>query len=79
MGFLENILTIIQVVLGLLVMVLVLLQEGKEGAGVITGESNKGGAMGSSTESRLANWTKWLGLAYIVFTIGAGTLMLINR
>ena len=53
MGFLETICTIIQVFLGILLLVLVLLQDSKDEGNVIVG--NKGGTMGSSRDEKLAS------------------------
>ena len=77
MDILENIFIIAQVVTGLISVVLVLLQDGKEDGNVIVG--NKGGSVGASKESKLANLTKIFGLAFIVFTIASSSVMLINR
>lgn len=77
MGILENILTIAQVFVGLLVVVLVLLQEGKDDGNIVVG--NKGGAMGVSNEAKLAKLTRIIGVAYIILTIASGSIMLINR
>lgn len=79
MKTLENIVTFIQVIIGIIVVVLVLLQQGKDDGNIISGSSNRGGSMGSSKETRLANLTKIMGIAYILFTIASGSLMLINR
>lgn len=78
MKFLETLVTILQVISAVLVMILVLLQEGNEGGNVVTGESNKGGVMGSSKEARLAKITKYTGIAFAVLTIAATSLMIIN-
>lgn len=75
---LERIVTIIQALSAVLIMILVLLQEGKEGGSIVTGETNKGGTMGSSKEARLANITKWVGIVFAIATIGATSLMIIN-
>ena len=77
MKALETIFTIIQVFVGILVLIFVLLQDSKEDGNIVVG--NKGGTMGSSKDERLAKVTRWLGVAYIVFTIISGTLMLVNR
>lgn len=79
MGLLENIATFAQVIVGIIVVILVLLQDSKEGGNIVTGASNKGGTMGSSKEARLAKFTKIFGLAYIILTIASASLMLINR
>ncbi len=76
---LENVVTFLQVIIGIIVVILVLLQQGKDDGNIISGSSNKGGSMGSSKEARLAKLTKIMGVAYILFTIASGSLMLINR
>ena len=78
MKFLENLVTILQVLSAIIVMILVLIQEGKEDGGIVTGESNRGGTMGSSRESRLANLTKYTGIAFAVLTLASTSLMIIN-
>lgn len=75
---LEKIVTFIQAALAVIIMILVLLQEGKEGGSIVTGETNKGGTMGSSKEAKLANITKWAGILFAIFTIAATSLMIIN-
>ncbi len=75
----QTFLTILQMLTGIGVVILVLLQDGKDGANLVTTETNnRGSSMGSSTEARLANLTKYLGLAFIIFTIAVSTLMAIN-
>lgn len=75
---LERIVTIIQALSAVLIMILVLLQEGKESGSIVTGETNKGGTMGSSKEARLASITKVVGIVFAITTIGATSLMIIN-
>ena len=74
---LENILTIIQVLTGIVLLVFVLLQDSKDEGNIVVG--NKGGTMGSSRDEKLASITKWLGVAFILLTIASSALMLINR
>ena len=78
MKFLETLVTVLQILSAVIVMILVLLQEGKEGGNIVTGESNRGGTMGSSKEARLANITKYFGIAFAVLTIAATSLMIVN-
>lgn len=78
MEFLENLVTILQVFSAIIVMILVLLQEGKEGGNIVTGESNRGGTMGSSREKRLVQITAIAGAVFGVLTIAATALMIIN-
>lgn len=77
MQIFENIVTFVQVVVGILVVILVLLQEGKDDGNIISG--NKSTSMGASKEARLSKLTKIFGIAYIILTIASGSLMLINR
>ncbi len=78
MKFLENLVTILQVLSAIIVMILVLIQEGNEEGTVATSESNRGGTMGSSKESRLVNITKYMGIAFTILTIASTSLMIIN-
>lgn len=78
MKFWETFVTVMQILSAVLVMILVLRQEGKEGGNIVTGESNKGGTMGSSKEAKLAKITKHVGIAFAVLTIAATSLMIIN-
>lgn len=79
MEFLKTLTTILQIFSAIIVMILVLLQDSKEDGNVIVGSSNKGGAMGASRNTKLANLTKYFGIAFIVLTIASGTLMLIVK
>ena len=78
MEFLETLMTVLQIFSAILVMILVLLQDSKEEGNIITGSSNKGGSVGESRNTRLAKLTRYVGVAFIVFTIASSTLMLIN-
>lgn len=79
MEFLKTLTTILQIFSAIIVMILILLQDGKEDGNVIMGSSNKGGAMGASRNTKLASLTKYFGIAFIVFTIASGTLMLVAQ
>lgn len=67
------ILTIFQVLLGLFLVVVVLLQEGKTAglSGAISGgadtflSKNKA----KSWDNKLARWTKWVAIAFVVLTL----------
>ena len=78
MKFLETFVTIAQVLSAVLVMILVLLQEGKEGGNIVTGESNKGGTMGSSKEAKLAKLTTKVGIVFAILTIASTSLIILN-
>ena len=73
MTTLELILTIIQLISGLAVTVIVLMQSGKSAglSGAISGmadtflSKNKG----KSGDAKLARWTKWVALVFIVLTL----------
>jgi len=68
----KTILTVIQVLLGLFLIVVVLLQEGKTAglSGAISGgadtflSKNKA----KSWDAKLARWTKWVAIAFVVLT-----------
>lgn len=79
MKAIENILTILQVIVGIFVVILVLLQQGKDGGNIVTGSANRGGSMGSSREARLAKLTRIMGAAFVVLTIASNSFMLTNR
>jgi protein translocase SecG subunit len=78
MEFLETLFTVLQILSAIIVMILVLLQDSKEDGNIITGSSNQGGTMGASRNTKLAKLTKYVGIAFIIFTIASSTLMLIN-
>lgn len=78
MKFLETLTTVLQIFSAVVVMILVLLQDSNEDGNIITGSSNKGGSMGASRSTQLANLTKYFGIAFIVLTIVSSTLMLVN-
>ena len=78
MEFLEKLVIVLQIFSAIFVMILVLLQDSKEDGNIITGSSNKGGAMGASRNTKLAKLTKYVGVIFIVLTIASSTLMLIN-
>jgi hypothetical protein len=63
MEFLETLVTVLQIFSAIIVMILVLLQDSKEDGNIITGSSNKGGTMGASRNTKLANLTKYVGMA----------------
>lgn len=75
----QGLLTVLQILTGVLVVILVLLQDGKEGASLVATEANnRGSSMGSSREAKLANATKYVGLAFIILTIAVSSLMAVN-
>lgn len=78
MKFLEYLCTFFQIITAVILMILVLLQEGKEDGNIITGESNKGGTMGSSREARLSKLTMYFGIAFTILTITSTSLMIYN-
>ena len=79
MEFLGTLVTVLQIFSAIIVMILVLLQDSKDEGNVITGASNKGGSMGASRNTKLANLTKYFGIAFIILTIASSTLMLITK
>lgn len=74
MGFL----TFLQILVGVIVVISVLLQDGKEGANLVATEANNRGSMGSSKEAVLAKFTKYAGLAFIILTIAVSSIMAVN-
>ena len=74
----QGFLTFLQIIIGILVVILVLLQDGKEGANLVATEANNRGSMGSSREAKLANATKYVGIAFIILTIAVSSLMAVN-
>lgn len=75
---LEYVVTFFQIITAIILMILVLIQEGKEDGNIITGESNRGGTMGSSKEARLSKLTIGFGVAFTLFTIASTSLMIFN-
>ena len=75
----QGFLTVLQILTGVLVVILVLLQDGKEGANLVATEANnRGSSMGSSKEAVLAKFTKYAGLAFIILTIAVSSIMAVN-
>ncbi|MDD5938051.1 MAG: preprotein translocase subunit SecG [Clostridiales bacterium] len=72
MDIVKLIMTIIQVVLGVILIAVVLLQEGKTSglSGAISGgadtflSKNKA----KSWDAKLARWTKWVAIAFVILT-----------
>lgn len=77
MEFLQKLATILQIFSGIIVMILVLLQDSKDDGNIITG-TNAGGSMGASRDERLAKLTKIFGIIFIFLTIACNTLISIN-
>ena len=79
MTTLELILTIIQLISGLAVTVIVLMQSGKSAglSGAIAGgaETFFGKNKGRTIEAKLAKWTKYISIAFFIIAL-AGTLLL---
>ena len=70
----EIILTVLEVLVSIGLIVVVLLQSGKEAglSGAISGgnaETYLGKNKGSSLDQKLASWTKWIALAWVVLTL----------
>ena len=74
MGVLETILIIIEALASVALIVVVLLQSGKEAglSGAIAGnnDSYMGKGKGNSLDKVLASSTKWIALAWLVLTLG---------
>ena len=67
-----TILSIIQVLIGVVLIVFVLGQSGKHsGLGMISGTSDSflSKTKGKSGDAKLARWTKWVALVFIVLTL----------
>ncbi len=79
MNFLTNLVTIFQIISAILVMILVMLQDTKEDGNIVTGSSNKGGTMGMGREEKLAKYTKYIGIAFIILTIISSTMLIVYR
>lgn len=73
MEVLGVILTILQVIASVALIVVVLLQSGKESglSGAIAGGSDTymGKGKSSTLDQKLASWTKWIALAWILLTV----------
>ena len=70
----EIVLTILEAIASIALIVVVLLQSGKKAglSGAIAGGSDTymGKNKTSSMDQKLASWTKWIALAWIVLTVG---------
>ena len=73
------IVTIVQVIISVVLVVVVLMQSGKEaGLGAISGNNETYmGKSGSSLDKKLASATKWLALIWVLVTLGLGILALL--
>jgi len=73
MGVLEIILIVLEVIVSLALIVIVLLQSGKEAglSGALTGgsETYLGKGKGVSLDKKLAAATKWVALAWVLLTL----------
>ena len=73
MDILKLILTILQVLLGVFLVVVVLLQEGKTAglSGAISGGADTflSKTKAKSWDAKLARWTKWVAIAFVVLTL----------
>ena len=73
MGALEIILIVLEVIVSLALIVIVLLQSGKEAglSGALTGgsETYLGKGKGVSLDKKLAAATKWVALAWVLLTL----------
>lgn len=75
MEFLQNILTVLQIFVGVVTMIFILLQDANERSNIIVPESSKGSNMGSSRNEKLAKRTKVLAIIYVVLSIFLGVVM----
>ena len=73
--------TILQVLVGLLVILMVLFQSGKsQGLGVIGGAADTflAKSKAKSLDAKIARWTKWVGALFIVLTVALNILSMTN-
>ncbi|MBR3888069.1 MAG: preprotein translocase subunit SecG [Clostridia bacterium] len=77
MELLQNILTFLQVFAGVIVMILVLLQDSNERSNIIVSDASKGGNMGSSKNEKLAKLTKRFAIVYVILTIVLSAIMVL--
>ena len=77
MEFLQNILMFLQIFAGIIVVILVLLQDSNERSNIIVSNAGKGGNMGSSKNEKLAKLTRRLGIAYIILTVVLSAVMIL--
>ena len=72
MGTLTTVITVLQLIVGLLIILMVLFQSGKsEGLGVIGGAADTflAKSKAKSLDAKLARATKWVGAVFIVLTL----------
>ena len=70
MSVLTTIITIIQVIAGIALTVIVLMQSGKSsGLGVVSGGAETFFGKGKSLDEKLAKMTKWFALAFVLLTL----------
>lgn len=75
MEFLQNILTVLQIFVGVITMILILLQDSNERSNIVVPETSKGSNMGSSRNEKMAKRTKVLAIIYVVLTIFLSVVM----
>lgn len=68
----------LQIISGIAIMILVLLQRSKEGDGLTGNVSSNASGMGMSKENMLSKWTGIFGFMFVVSTIAVSTLMVID-
>jgi len=72
MGTLATVMTVLQLIVGLLIILMVLFQSGKsEGLGVIGGAADTflARSKAKSIDAKLARATKWVGAVFIILTL----------
>ncbi len=79
MVIIERILTTLQIIMAVIVMILVLLQSDNESGSIVSTPVEKSNSMGLSRDAKLAKLTAIMGSIFIVLTIAASTLMMINN
>ncbi len=77
MGTLTTVMTVLQLIVGLVIILMVLFQSGKsEGLGVIGGAADTflAKSKAKSMDAKLARATKWVGAVFIVLTLALNIL-----
>ena len=81
MGTLTTVMTVLQLIVGLVIILMVLFQSGKsEGLGVIGGAADTflAKSKAKSMDAKLARATKWVGAVFIVLTLALNILSVMS-
>lgn len=71
-------LAILQILSGIAILILVLLQKSKESDGLTNNAASSASGMGMSKENILSKWTGIFGFLFVVLTVAVSTLMVID-